>query len=165
MASGSARLGSVFHFSARIGSVGLGSAQIGSGKLGPSRLGSARLGLARARLGSARLGLGSARLASARLGSARPGPARLGSARLGPARLGPARPGRGGVLLTLRGANQSQRESLIYNRDFCWGFNPVNFPPPMLRGRCQREPAICYIKLCVVATLRVLSCSQMETEP
>ena len=54
MASGSARLGSVFHFSARIGSVGLGSAQIGSAKLGPSRLGSARLGLARARLGSAR---------------------------------------------------------------------------------------------------------------
>ncbi len=55
IASGSARLGSVFHFSARIGSVGLGSAQIGWAKLGPSRLGSARLGLARARLGSAPL--------------------------------------------------------------------------------------------------------------
>ena len=74
MASGSAHLGSVLHFSARIGSVGLGSA-----KLSPPRLGS----------GSPRLG--SARLKSARPGHALLGPARLGSARLGSARLGSAR--------------------------------------------------------------------------
>ena len=54
MASGSARLGSVFHFSARIGSIGLGSDRLGEARPVPARLGSARARSGSARLGSAR---------------------------------------------------------------------------------------------------------------
>ena len=66
MASGSARLGSVWHFSAQISPVELGEAR-------PARLGSARARPRSARLGSARARLGSARLVLARLGSVRHG--------------------------------------------------------------------------------------------